>query len=410
MIQIAILGFGVVGGGITEVLEQNRAALQRMVHDEIHVKYILDRLEFPDSPYGDRVVHDMSVIANDPEVSIVCETMGGAGAAFDFTMQAIRGGKSVVTSNKELVAKRGVEILAAAKEMGVSYLCEASVGGGIPQIRGMRTSLAGDTITAIDGIMNGTTNYILTRMRQDGATFEAALKEAQTLGYAEANPSADVDGLDAQRKIMILTAIATDMLADEKDVYTETMTKITPADMDAAARWGGTVKLLGSSRMKDDHASLYVCPFFVPGSSPLANIDDVYNGIRFVSPVTADVMYYGRGAGRLPTAGAVVSDVVAAACGLAQKELPMNWQKAPQGYVLPFSENTFSYYVRVKTDAVRETLEKASLVFGDIKTLQGSPAGYAEFITPLTVESEAEHAFAGDTFAGLESRIRIMSV
>ena len=166
--------------------------------------------------------------------------MGGVGAAFDFTMQAIRGGKSVVTSNKELVAKRGVEILAAAKEMGVSYLCEASVGGGIPQIRGMRTSLAGDTITAIDGIMNGTTNYILTRMRQDGATFEAALKEAQTLGYAEANPSADVDGLDAQRKIMILTAIATNMLADEKDVYTETMTKITPADMDAAARWGGT--------------------------------------------------------------------------------------------------------------------------------------------------------------------------
>ncbi len=409
MIHIAILGFGVVGGGITEVLEQNKASLQRMVHDEIHVKYILDRLEFPDSPYGDRVVHDMSVIANDPQVSIVCETMGGVGAAFDFTMQAIRSGKSVVTSNKELVAKRGVEILEAAREMGVSYLFEASVGGGIPQIRGMRTSLAGDTITAIDGIMNGTTNYILTRMRKDGATFEAALAEAQTLGYAEANPAADVDGLDAQRKIMILTAIATNMLADEADVYTETMTKITPADMDAAARWGGTVKLLGSSRISGEHASLYVCPVFVPGTSPLANIDDVYNGIRFVSPVTADVMYYGRGAGRLPTAGAVVSDIVAAASGLADRELPMEWKKAPAGYVQPFSENVFSYYVRVKTDAVRETLERASLVFGDIQTLSDSPAGYAEFITPPTQEEEASHALAGDTFTGLESKIRIMA-
>ena len=409
MIHIAILGFGVVGGGITEVLEQNKTALQRMVHDEIHVKYILDRLEFPDSPYADRVVHDMSVIANDPQVSIVCETMGGVGAAFDFTMQAIQSGKSVVTSNKELVAKRGVEILEAAKEMGVLYLCEASVGGGIPQIRGMRTSLAGDTITAIDGIMNGTTNYILTRMRKDGATFEAALAEAQTLGYAEADPSADVDGLDAQRKIMILTAIATNMLADEKDVYTETMTKVTPADMDAAARWGGTVKLLGSARISGEHASLYVCPVFVPGTSPLANIDDVYNGIRFVSPVTADVMYYGRGAGRLPTAGAVVADVAAAASGLADRELPMEWEAAPAGYVLPFSENVFSYYVRVKTDTVREMLERASLVFGEIQALPGSPVGYAEFITPPTVEAEAARAFAGNTFAGLESRIRIMA-
>lgn len=200
MIHIAILGFGVVGGGITEVLEQNKAALRRMVHDDIHVKYILDRLEFPDSPYGDRVVHDMSVIAR-PGGFLVCETMGGVGAAFDFTMQAIRGGKSVVTSNKELVAKKGVEILAAAREMGVSYLFEASVGGGIPQIRGMRTSLAGDTITAIDGIMNGTTNYILTRMRKDGATFADALKEAQTLGYAEANPAADVDGWTPSGKL-----------------------------------------------------------------------------------------------------------------------------------------------------------------------------------------------------------------
>lgn len=406
MKNIAILGFGVVGGGITEVIEQNKDAIRRMAGDGVFVKYILDLRDFPDSPYADRVVHDINIIADDPDVSVVCETMGGVEPAFSFSRTLLEKGKSVVTSNKELVAKRGVELLKIARENSVSYLFEASVGGGIPEIRGMRTSLAGDTISGIDGIMNGTTNYILTRMKKDGATFENALSEAQRLGYAEKDPTADVDGYDAQRKIMILTAVATGLMADENEVYRETMTKVTPLDMDAAKRWGGTVKLLGSSRICEGHASLYICPFFVPSDCPLSFVDDVYNGIRVTSPVTADVMFYGRGAGRMPTAGAVVSDVVSILSGLSEKEKPCNWEKAPDGYVLPFGHNKFSYYVRLCTDNAAECAENMRLIFGGATVIPGSPAGFAEFITDEISENEAEKIFA--SLEGLESRIRVM--
>ena len=224
MTNIAIIGFGVVGGGITEVIRSNMDAIKRACGDEIYVKYILDLRDFPDSPYADRVIHDFDIIKNDPEVSIVCETMGGVNPAFDYSMKAMRAGKSVITSNKELVANRGVELMEEAKKNGVSYLFEASAGGGIPEIRSMRTSFAGDTISEIDGILNGTTNYILTKMKNEGTDFETALLEAKKLGYAEANPTADVDGFDAQRKIMILTAIVTNQLVSEDKVYTETMT------------------------------------------------------------------------------------------------------------------------------------------------------------------------------------------
>ncbi|MBQ4066000.1 MAG: homoserine dehydrogenase, partial [Clostridia bacterium] len=351
MINIAILGFGVVGGGITEVIDRNRDKLASFVGDDINVKKILDLRDFPDSPYADRVVHDINEILCDDEISVVCETMGGVNPAFDFSVSLMRRGKSMVTANKELVAKRGVELMECAKENGVFYLFEPSVGGGIPEIRGMRGSLAGDTITEIDGILNGTTNYILTRMKREGVDFTSTLKDAQRLGYAEANPAADVDGLDAQRKIMILTAVATGYLCSESEVYCETMTKLTPADIDAAKRWGGAVKLLGSSRIGETGAAVYVAPFFVPEASPLCAVEDVYNAIRIVSPVTGDVMFYGRGAGRMPTAGAVVSDVAAILSGLAAREKKCEWQAAPAGYVKPFGESIFSYYIRVKTDS-----------------------------------------------------------
>ena len=410
MTNIAIIGFGVVGGGITEVIRLNKKAIMRAIGDEINVKYILDLRDFPDSPYADRVVHDFSVILNDPDVKVVCETMGGVNPAFDYSMQALRSGKSVVTSNKELVANRGVELMAEAKMNCVSYMFEASAGGGIPEIRSMRTSFGGDTITEIDGILNGTTNYILTKMKNEGADFADVLKEAQQLGYAEANPSADVDGIDAQRKIVILTAIATNKLASCDDVYTETMTKVSPADMDAAARWGGTVKLLGSSRIDHENgkASIFVCPTFVPSSCPLAHIDDVYNGIRINSPVTNDYMLYGRGAGRMPTAGAVVSDVVSILSGVGAKELPMEWEHAEADFVLPFDENEFSYYVRIKADAVDETVEKAKLVFGDVQLINGSPAGYVEFVTAKITEKDAKAAFEAGALGEVESRIRVM--
>ena len=410
MTNIAIIGFGVVGGGITEVIRANSAAIKRACGDEIYVKYILDLRDFPDSPYADRVIHDFSIIQNDPEVSIVCETMGGVNPAFDYSMKALKAGKSVVTSNKELVANRGVELMAEAKKNGVSYLFEASAGGGIPEIRSMRSSFAGDTISEIDGILNGTTNYILTKMKNEGADFEVALKEAQKLGYAEANPTADVDGFDAQRKIMILTAIVTNQLVSADQVYTETMTKISPADMDAAQRFGGTVKLLGSARIDHEKgkAAIYVCPTFVPSSCPLAHIDDVYNGIRLNSPITNDYMLYGRGAGRMPTAGAVVSDVVAIASGLSKNELAMDWVHAEDDFVVPFEENSFSYYVRVKTDNASDALETAKLVFGEVKVLEGSPEGAVEYITAKVCEKDAQAAFTAGALGEVESRIRVM--
>ncbi len=408
MINIAILGFGVVGGGITEVIDQNKASLRAFVGDDIYVKKILDLRDFPDSPYGDRVVHDVNEIVNDPEISVVCETMGGVNPAFDFSVAMLKNGKHMVTANKELVAKRGVELTALAKEMGVHYLFEPSVGGGIPEIRGMRTSLAGDTITEIDGILNGTTNYILTRMKKEGVDFTSTLKDAQLLGYAEANPSADVDGLDAQRKIMILTAVATGYLAREEDVYCETMTRLTPADIDAARRWGGSVKLLGSARIEEKSASLYVAPFFVPEQSPLAFVEDVYNAIRIVSPVTGDVMYYGRGAGRMPTAGAVVSDVASILSGLAEKEKACNWEKAPEGYVKPFGENVFSYYIRAAADSVSEALEAAELSFGGVTPLNGSADGICEYITAPIEENKAQEIIKGGSLGTVESVIRIM--
>ena len=410
MTNIAIIGFGVVGGGITEVIRSNMDAIKRACGDEIYVKYILDLRDFPDSPYADRVIHDFDIIKNDPEVSIVCETMGGVNPAFDYSMKAMRAGKSVITSNKELVANRGVELMEEAKKNGVSYLFEASAGGGIPEIRSMRTSFAGDTISEIDGILNGTTNYILTKMKNEGTDFETALLEAKKLGYAEANPTADVDGFDAQRKIMILTAIVTNQLVSEDKVYTETMTKISPADMDAAARWGGTVKLLGSARINREkgNAAIFVCPTFVPASCPLAHIDDVYNGVRLNSPITNDYMLYGRGAGRMPTAGAVVSDVVAVASGIAKNELPMNWVHAEDDFVVPFEENHFAYYVRVKTDDKNEALEAAKLVFGEVSELCGTPEGYVEYITAKVAEADAKAAFEGGAIGVVESRIRVM--
>jgi len=408
MINIAILGFGVVGGGITEVINMNKDKLRQYVGDDIYVKKILDLRDFPDSPYGDRVVHDISEIVNDDEITLVCETMGGVNPAFDFSIALMNRGKSMVTANKELVAKKGIELMNCARENGVHYFFEPSVGGGIPEIRGMRTSLAGDTITEIDGILNGTTNYILTRMKREGVDFTSTLKDAQRLGYAEANPAADVDGLDAQRKIMILTAVATGYLCEEKDVYCETMTKLTPADIDAAKRWGGAVKLLGSSRIREDGCALYVAPFFVPEASPLCFVEDVYNAIRIVSPVTGDVMFYGRGAGRMPTAGAVVADVAAILSGLADKEKKCQWQAAPEGYVKPFGENKFSYYVRVKTDSVSDTLEAAGLAFGAVKALDGSPAGFCELITDEIAENTAQAVFAGEALGVVESVIRIL--
>jgi len=404
MINIAILGFGVVGGGIAEVIRENGGIIKNRIGEEVNVKYILDLRDFPDSPWGDRVVHDIDVIVGDPEVSIVCEAMGGSHPALEFSLSCMKAGKSVVTSNKEVVAKHGVELLTCAKENGVTYLYEAAVGGGIPVLRSLRTSLASDKINAITGILNGTTNYILTAMDKNGADFDTVLKEAQKLGYAEANPSADVDGIDAKRKIIILTAIATGMLVPDESVYAETMTKISRADMDAAKRFGGTVKLLGRFR-RGDKLSVMVSPFFVPSECPLSGVNDVFNGVMADCAMTGEVMYYGRGAGRYPTAAAMVSDVFAIASGADKSEYPAMWESADASAVRPIGEESFRFYMRVKNADCAGVCDKASELIGDVTVLAGTPAGYTEFITGAVAN---DAAMAAKDALGAESVIRVL--
>lgn len=379
MKYIAIIGYGIVGGGITAVLEENACRIAKNVGEEVAVKYILDLRDFPDSPYGDRVVHSIDPILADKEVELVCETMGGSHPAFEYTMSLFAAGKSVVTSNKEVVATFGDELLAEAAKNGVQYLFEASVGGGIPVLRSFRTSLAGDNVTGIDGILNGTTNYILTRMKESGCSYETALGEAQKLGYAEANPTADVDGIDAQRKIIILTALSTGVLADAKDVYAETMRNITTADMDAAARLGGAIKLIASARMEGGKAALFVAPRIVPGTCQLAHINDVYNGVSVTTPMLSDILYYGRGAGRYPTAAAVVADVCAVLSGAAAKEMIPEFTRAPEK-IVPFETLSFRYYLRVETDNSEQLRAGLEAYADSVTNLEGAPAGCAEYV------------------------------
>lgn len=406
MKHIAIIGYGVVGGGITSVIEENRTFIERAVGDSVNVKYILDLREFPDSPYGDRVVHHIETLIDDPEISVVCETMGGSHPAYEYSIALLRSGKSVVTSNKEVVASFGDELLRCAAENGVSYLFEASVGGGIPVIRSFMTSLAGDSVSRIDGILNGTTNYILTRMKQSGCSFEEALSEAQTLGYAERNPTNDVDGIDSKRKIMILAALASGVLVENDCVYAETMTKVSAADNKGAEKWGGAVKLVASAVF--DHETqklaLYVCPQFVPWSCPLAHISDVYNGIAVTSPVTGDIMYYGRGAGRYPTAGAVMEDVCAVLSGAAAAEKEPVFEKSSGG-VIPFAELKFDYYIRCRTDSVTDTLEFMHSACGHVEVIDSDSNGVLEMIAGPAGLEEIHHIF--DNLDAVESVIRV---
>ena len=310
MIHVALLGFGVVGSGTAEVLTQNKAIIEKKVGQAVNIKYILDLRDFPDSPFADRIVHDFNIIANDPEVSVVAEMMGASHPAYDFTLACLKAGKSVVTSNKEVVANFGTELLAVAKEMGVSYLFEASVGGGIPIIRPLREDLASNNVTAISGILNGTTNYILTRMDAEGASFEDVLKDAQRLGYAEANPAADVEGLDAARKIVILAAMAFGKRLNPNAILCEGITKITTADSELAKEMGYAIKLIGYTTRVDGKILCMVSPRLVPLGNPIHGVNDVNNGILVNADMVGQVMFYGPGAGKLPTASAVTGDMV----------------------------------------------------------------------------------------------------
>ena len=314
MINIAILGFGVVGSGVAQVLTENAQMLKERTADQLNIKYILDLRDFPDSPFGDKHVKDFSIIDSDPDVQIIVEVMGGSGAAYHFTKASLEKGRSVVTSNKELVAQHGAQLLAIAKENNTNYLFEASVGGGIPIIKALNQCLAANRIEEIYGILNGTTNYILTKMIKDGFSFDIALKNAQQLGYAEADPTADVKGLDAGRKISILASLATGRHVYPDNVPTAGITTLSAADVTIAKRLGRVIKLLGRAIITpEDKVNALVAPFLILQEHPLAAVEDVFNAIMVRGNAIGECMFYGQGAGKLPTASAVVADVIDAA-------------------------------------------------------------------------------------------------
>lgn len=308
--KIAVLGFGTVGSGVYEVIERNYETIAKRAGEVVDIKYVLDLRDFPGQPVQSVLTHNYKDIVDDPEVQIVVEVMGGVEPAYTFVKEALLKGKSVCTSNKELVAKHGAELLEIAKQKRINFLFEASVGGGIPIIRPLNQSLTADEIEEISGILNGTTNYILSKMRDEGLDFDVVLKQAQELGYAERNPEADVEGYDACRKIAILTSLAYGMQVDYEDIYTEGITKITKTDIRYATKLGANIKLFGTSKKIKDKVYAMVAPKMIQDKHPLYSVNDVYNGILVKGNLLGDVMFYGSGAGKYPTASAVVSDVV----------------------------------------------------------------------------------------------------
>lgn len=329
MKKIAILGFGVVGSGVAEVLTQNKSIIEKKLAESIEIKYILDLRDFPDSPFADKVIHDFNIILDDPEISIVAEMMGGSHPAYDFSKACLLAGKNVVTSNKEVVSKFGTELLEIAKQNNVRYLFEASVGGGIPIIRPINNDLTANKITSIDGILNGTTNYILTQMNEHGTSFAEALKDAQSKGYAEADPTADIEGIDAARKICILSALSFGKCLCADTISRQGITQITADDFAIAKSLGYTIKLIGHSEIIKSKIYADVAPRFIPLSNPLAHISDVYNGILVGANMLDNVLFYGKGAGKLPTASAVTADIIDIAEKMGTAACPtITWSNA----------------------------------------------------------------------------------
>ncbi len=385
MIQIAVMGYGTVGSGVVEVLNTNQDSINRRAGDEIHIKYVLDLREFPGDPIESKLVHDFETIVNDPEIRIVVEVMGGVEPAYTFTKRCLEAGKSVCTSNKELVARHGAELLEIAKARELNYLFEASVGGGIPIIRPLNSSLTADEIIEITGILNGTTNYILSQMTHEGIDFDTALKEAQAKGYAERNPEADVEGYDACRKIAILTSLASGCQVDYEDIYTEGITKVSAEDIKYARKMGRAIKLLATSKKENGRFFAMVAPFLINELHPLYSVNDVFNAIFAKGNVLGDVMFYGSGAGKLPTASAVVADVVDAAKHLHRNI--MTFWSSEKLELTDLSDAKRRFFVRVrgnkKTDAI-----KMAEIFGPIEVVSADLAGEFGFITGEYTEAE----------------------
>lgn len=396
MADIAVLGHGVVGSGVLEVLRTHTDSITRRAKEEIRVRHILDLREFPKLPYADSFTKDFNVILNDPEVTIVVECMGGLEPAYTFVRQCLENGKSVVTSNKELVAAKGAELLALAQKNNLNFLFEASVGGGIPIIRPISQCLAANEVSEIAGILNGTTNFILTKMIREHMGFKEALAMAQELGYAERDPSADVEGADACRKICILASLAFGTHVYPDDVHTEGITKITLEDVAYADAWGGVIKLIGQVSMLDSgKIAIMVAPMFISRESQLANVDDVFNGILVRGDATGDVVFYGKGAGKLPTASAVVADVIDCVKHMKARKY-LFWEDAKPDYIQPHDSIPGDFFLRVQG---RATSDEAFACAAEVLP------GAARIVRKEEAQGEAGVAVKNITEADLRERM-----
>ncbi len=403
MVNIAVLGYGTVGSGVVEVINTNGARINQRIGDKLNVKYVLDLRDFPGDPVQEKLVHDFDTIVNDPDVQIVVEVLGGIEPAYTFVKRSLLAGKSVTTSNKALVAKHGAELLSIAHEQNINFLFEASVGGGIPIIRPLNSSMTADEIEEITGILNGTTNYMLTKMFYEGADYDEVLREAQEKGYAERNPEADVEGHDACRKIAILSSLISGQQVDFEDIYTEGITNISKQDMMYAKEMGMTIKLLASSKRHGDHLHAIVAPYLLNSTHPLYSVNDVFNAIFVHGNVLGDAMFYGSGAGKLPTASAVVADVVDEAKHLHRNIMTM-W-KSDKLQLLPIADTRKRFFVRISGDA---DVMKAYLDsrFGPVEiikveNLEGEFGFLTEEMTEGTYETIAKE------FPGILHRIRV---
>lgn len=411
MVQVAVMGHGVVGSGVVEVLTQHHDSIAKRAKEEINIKYILDIRDFPDSPFADKFTKSFDDILNDDEVKVVVEVMGGTNPAYDFTKRCLLNGKSVVTSNKELVATKGAELLEIARQNNVNYLFEASVGGGIPIIRPINQCLAANEVIEISGILNGTTNFILTKMIRDHMNFDDALKMAQQLGYAERNPSADIEGHDACRKICILASLAYGKHVYPESVHTQGITQITLDDVAYAASWGGVIKLIGQvKRLDDGKLDITVEPMLIEKSSQLANVDDVFNGILVRGDATGDVVFYGKGAGKLPTASAVVADVIDCVKHINARKY-LYWTDGTNDDVKPYDETSYAVYVRVETDDKQAAFNKAMQLFSNARTIMkaNAPENELAFVTDVMTVAQQKKAVEALEKEGVsvKSKIRI---
>ncbi len=384
MIKIAVMGYGTIGSGVVKVIETNQESICKKIGEGIEVKYILDLRDFQGDPMQDKVVHDYQAIAQDPEIAIVVESMGGVEPAYTFVKAMLEAGKSVTTSNKALVAVHGAELIETAKQQNVNFMFEASVGGGIPIIRALNSCLTADRIEEISGIVNGTTNYMMTRMAQEGCEFEDVLKDAQEKGYAEKDPTADIEGHDAGRKIAILTSLIAGQQVDFEDVYTEGISRITATDIMYAKKMGRVIKLLATSRQVGDTYAVMVAPFLLPEDHPLYTVNGVFNAVFVRGNMLGDAMFYGSGAGSLPTASAVVADVVELARHIG-RHIELEW-RPERLEIADYRQQQGRFFVRAKAD--RTEIEQ---VFGTVEYVEVPElSGENGFITACMKEAEYE--------------------